>query len=175
MKATISDAQGALTIKNSIVFAAIIIASVLLIETVGYMIWRRFPAPLLVFFIAALLWKIGRRIGHSGFTRILNAASVGLAVFAVALFVAATIDGYYFPIQGYLSWGVFTTMLGWIAFHTWRAWKVLRDMNPLHLIHVTEGTDAIFAQMTYREIRSREAREEFEKVKNHPRVSAHLY
>lgn len=153
MKATARDVYNSLTVKNALLLGAIVGASVVLIDIVGYVIWRRFPIPTLIIFVAVLGWKIGRKIGHPGLSRVLNAASVGLGCFGVAAAFAAVIDGRLFPVMGYVSWSVHLTMWAWILFHVWRAWRVLKKMPPDRLIHVTEGTGMIFAQMTYREAR----------------------
>jgi hypothetical protein len=153
MKATARDVYQALTVRNVLIFGGIIALSIVLIDVLGYVIWRRFPIPTLIIFVAVLGWKIGRRIGHAGLSRILNAASVGLGCFGVAAAFAAVFDGRFFPVMGYVSWGTHITMWGWIAFHVWRAYRILKDMPPSRLMHVTEGTGMIFAEMTYRKAR----------------------
>jgi hypothetical protein len=151
MKATIRDVKDSLNIRNITVFATIIALSFALIELLGYVVWRRFPVPSLIVTVAVLGWRIGRRIGHPGLSKVLNAASVGLGAFGVMLWAAAVIDGWYFTVMGYVSWSVQMVMWAWIAFHIWRAWRVIKDMPPDRLMHVTEGTETIYAQMTYRQ------------------------
>lgn len=153
MKATIRDVYNALTLRNCIAFGGIVVASYFLIDILSYFIWRRFPVPVLVLTVAVLGWRIGRRIGHAGLSKVLNAASVGLGCFGGIIFIAAILDGWLFPEAGYISWISHISMWGWIAFHIRRAWCILRDMPAGRLIHVTEGTEAIYAEMTYREAR----------------------
>lgn len=172
MKATARDVYNSLTVKNALILGAIVGASVVLIDIVGYMIWRRFPIPSLIIFVAVLGWKIARKIGHEGLSRVLNAASVGLGVFGMVLWLAAIIDGRYFPVMGYISWSTHIVMWGWIAFHIYRAWRVLKNMPPDRLIHVTEGTGMIFAQMTYREARIAEVIERYDEAKGKMQFAA---
>jgi len=153
MKATARDVYNSLTVKNALLLGAIVGASVVLIDIVGYVIWRRFPIPTLIILTAVLAWKIARLIGHEGFIQVLNVGSFGLGGFGVTLFFAGIVDGWFWPTEGYVSWSTHIVMWGWIAFHIWRAWRVLKNMPPDRLIHVTEGTGMIFAQMTYREAR----------------------
>lgn len=162
MLSTLRDAYESLSVRNVVCLAAVAAVSWLLIEMVGYMVWRRFPIPTLIIFVAVLGWKIGRRIGHAGLSRVMNAASVGLGVFGLVHWLAAVIDGAYFPVMGYFSWSTHITMWGWIAFHIYRAWRVLKRMPPDKLQHVTEGTETIYAQMTYREARAREALKQYD-------------
>lgn len=162
MKATLHDVYDSLTWRNSLVFLGIVLLSIFSIDIVGYMIWRRFPAPLLVVGVAVLGWLIGHLIGHRGLAQVLNAASVGLGVFGALILCGAVVDGAIFPEKGYLSNGVQITMWSWIFFHIWRAWMVLQKMPPDRMIHVTEGTAAIYAQMTYREARAKEVLEKYE-------------
>ena len=157
MRSTIRDVYGSLTIKNAAILGAIVGSSVILIEVLGYLIWRRFPIPSLIIFSAAIVWKIARRIGHDGLSRVFNAASVGVGSFGIALFVGAIIDGALFPEYGYVSWSVTMSLWAWISFHAYRAWRILKAMTPDRLLHVTGGTGKIFAQMTYREARAHEA------------------
>lgn len=164
MRSTAKDVYNALTLRNSVAFGVIVGLSAGLIEVLGYAVWRRFPISTLVIIVAVLGWKICHRIGHSGLSRVLNAASVGLGCFGIAHLIAAVIDGRYFPAVGYTTWTTHITMWAWIAFHVLRAWRVLKNMPPDRLIHVTEGTEAIYAQMTYREARAREALEAYEEA-----------
>lgn len=172
MKATARDVYNSLTVKNALILGAIVGASVVLIDIVGYMIWRRFPIPSLIIFVAVLGWKIARKIGHEGLSRVLNAASVGLGVFGMAHVIAAVLDGRFFPNVGYITWTTHITMWGWIAFHIYRAWRVLKNMPPDRLIHVTEGTGMIFAQMTYREARIAEVIERYDEAKGKMQLAA---
>lgn len=165
MRATVQDAYNSLTLRNVLIILGIVMLSVVLIDLVGYVVWRRFPIPTLIICVAALGWKIGRKIGHAGLSKVTNAASVGLGIFGVVHWISAVIDGAYFPVMGYVSWTTHVTMWAWIAFHVWRAWRVLKQMPPDHLMHVTEGTEAIYAQMTYREARAREVLQDYEKAK----------
>jgi hypothetical protein len=167
MRATVKDVYSAVTVKNAVIFATIVATSIFLIEVLGYIIWRRFPVPSLIILVASLGWKIGRKIGHEGLSRILNAASVGLGVFGAALFCAAIIDGTLFPTFGYVSWSVQMTLWAWIAFHVLRAWRILKKMPPDHLTHVTEGTASIYAQMTYREARAQDALDAYHEATKH--------
>lgn len=157
MRSTLHDVYQALTVRNTIIVGSILAASVMLIDVLGYLIWRRFPIPALIICVAALGWKIGRRIGHAGLSRVLNAASVGLGVFGMALFAGAVVDGTFFAERGYVSWSITMTMWAWIAFHVWRAWRVLRSLPTDKLVHVTAGTEVIYAQMTYRAARAQDA------------------
>lgn len=165
MRATARDVIGALTLRNCAVFAGIVLLSLILIDAVGYVIWRRFPIPTLIITVAVLGWKIGRRIGHAGLAKVLNAASVGLGLFGVAIWVSALIDASYFPQVGYVTSTTTMAMWGWIAFHIWRAWRVLKTMPPDNLSHVTQGTAAIFAEMTYRRAEAQEVLERYDKAK----------
>lgn len=166
MRATVKDALGALSLKNCLVMVGIVVVSLLLIEAVGYVIWRRFPIPTLVICVAVLGWKIGRKIGHAGLSKVLNAASVVLGAFGVAIWLSALLDARLFPEIGYITWTVQTSMWGWILFNVWRAWRVLKTMPPDRLLHVTEGTEDIYAQMTYRQARIKQALEGYDKAKN---------
>lgn len=165
MRATIRDAYGALTPRNIALIIALVLLSVVMLNTVGYLIFRRFPIPTLIIYVAVLGWRIGRLIGHVGLSKLLNAASVGLGLFGIIHWFAAVIDGTYWPVYGYASWCVHSIMWGWIAFHLWRAYKVLKEMPPDHRMHVTEGTETIYAQMTYRQARIQKALESYEEAK----------
>lgn len=164
MRATIRDAYKALSLRNIAIFTAIVIFSYVLIDLVGYIVWRRFPIPTLIISVAILGWKIGRKIGHAGLAKLMNAASVGLGVFGIILWTAAVLDAQFFVERGYLSWATTMVMWAWITFHVWRAWDVLRTMPPDKLIHVTEGTEAIYAQMTYRAVRAQEALDAYQEA-----------
>jgi hypothetical protein len=171
MKATFRDVCNALTVRNAVILGIIVGVSVALIDVLGYVIWRRFPIPALIIFVAALGWKIGRRIGHVGLTRILNRASVGLGVFGLVLWAAAVIDGVFFTEHGYLTWTVMMSLWGWLSYHVWAVWQKIKNMPDDRLIHVTEGTEAIYAQMTYREARGREALKAYEDATKQMRVA----
>lgn len=165
MKATARDVYNSLTVKNALLLGAIVGLSVVLIDVLGYVIWRRFPIPTLIITTAVLGWKIGRVIGHPGLEKVLNAASIGLGCFGVAFWLAAVIDGKYFPSMGYVSWTVHNSMWAWILFHVWRAWRVLKKMPSDRMMHVTEGTGMVIAQMTYREARITEVIERYDDAK----------
>lgn len=165
MKATIRDTYNAITRRNLIALALFVIASVVVIDLFGYIVWRRFPIPTLIICVAVIGWKIGRVIGHAGLTSLLNAASFGLGCFGVAIWGAAIVDGRLFREVGHVTWAVQNLMWGWILYHVWGAWVILKNMPPNRLIHVTEGTEAIYAQMTYREARVTEVIERYDEVK----------
>lgn len=165
MSNPIRDVYNALTLRNTVAFSCILAISITSFLAFDFVVWRRFPIPMLILSVAFLGWQIGRLINHAGLSHILNAASAGLGCFGLAHCGAAIIDSNLFPVTGYCSWTVHMTMWGWILFHVTHAWKVLKSMPQDNMTHVTAGTEAIYAQMTYREVRSREAREAYETAK----------
>jgi hypothetical protein len=165
MQATLRDAYAALTPRNCLLFFGLAVCSGLLLGILGYMIWRRFPVPCEIIAVAFFAWKIARIVGHPGLEKVVNAGSLGLGGCGIMLLVFALIDGWLWPAQGYFSWAGQIILWGWILFNIWRAYVILKEMPPDRRIHVTESTADIYMQMTYREMRSREARQAYEKVK----------
>lgn len=163
MRATIKDAYSALTLRNCVAMAVIIAASVFSIDLVGYSVWRRFVLPSVIIGVAVMGWKIARLIAEAGLSRIINAASTGLVAFGLTLYLAALIDGLWFADRGYFSFTIMVLMWSWIAFHLYRALKVLKQMSPERRSIVTESTAVIYAQMTYREQQSKEVLDRYDK------------
>lgn len=153
MKSTIKDAFNAVTPRNTLIFAVAVVVSIISIDAFGYLIWRRFVTPSIIIAAAGIAWSIAQHINDPGLKRIVNAASVGLCGFAIALFAAAFLDALMFPNVGYLAFSTLTAMWLWITLHLWRVLHILRRMTAARKDIVTESTANIIAQMTHREER----------------------
>lgn len=153
MKSTIKDAYNALTLRNVTIIAFAVVASIVSIDLFGYLIWRRFVTPSIIIAAACIGWSIARHVNQEGLRRIVNATSVGLCGFAIALFIGAFVDALMFPNVGYFAFGIITAMWLWITLHMARALSILRRMPDVRKDLVTESTAVIIAQMTHREER----------------------
>lgn len=165
MRATFRDAYSACTWQNCLIFLGMIIISAVSISGYGYVEWRRFVAPTLIFYLAVTWWRVAREIAQDGLSRVVNAASVGLGIFAILFCGGALLDSFFAPV-GYFAFGVFILMLLWINFHSSRVHRVLHRMPLDKKRIITESSAVIVAQMQHEKDRGHAALASFELVKH---------
>lgn len=166
MRATFRDAYSACTWTNCLIFAGMIGLSILCISGYGYVEWRRYVAPTLIFYLAVTWWRVASEIAQDGLSRIVNAASVGLGIFAILFYVGAVLDSMLAPV-GYFAFGVFVLMLLWINFHSSRVRRVLHRMPIEKKRLITESSAVIVAQMQHEKERGHAVLASFEHVKQY--------
>lgn len=117
--------------------------SILAIDTFGYLIWRRFPVPLLLLLIASIWKRVARKVNELELSRI----SANVNTFAIVLLAGAFLDGYFFPAKGYITFLAFVVLFAWIAFESEIADKLLARMRPQEQRELTQNVHVILAKM----------------------------
>lgn len=125
-----------------------IVLSLIAIDTVGYLAWRRFPLPMLVITTAFIWIGIGKAINHPPLSKIVKGMSVGLCAFGITILVGAFVDAFFWAETGYLAFGGAVALWAWIAFESYRGLRVLDVMPEENKVRVTMSTAEIIAQMT---------------------------
>lgn len=115
----------------------------LAIDTFGYLIWRRFPVPLLLLLIASIWKRVARKVNELELSRI----SSNVNTFAVVLLAAAFVDGYFFPATGYFTFFSFVGLFAWIALESEIADRLLARMRPKERRELTQNVSVILAKM----------------------------
>jgi len=127
---------------------SVVALSVVAIETVGYLVWRRFPLPLLVIATAFIWVGIGKAINQPQLSKIVEGMSVGLCAFGALILIGAFLDAFLWADTGYLAFGGAVALWGWIAFESYRGAQILKEMPEENKVKVTMSTAEIITQMT---------------------------
>lgn len=125
-----------------------IILSIITIDTMGYLVWRRFPLPVLVIATAFIWVAIGKAINQPQLSKIVKGMSVGLCVFGVVILLGAFLDAFFWADTGYLAFGGAVGLWGWITLESYRGLQILRVMPEQNKVKVTMSTAEIITQMT---------------------------
>jgi len=131
-----------------VVMLSFIALSMITIETVGYLVWRRFPLPLLVIATAFIWVGIGKAINQPQLSKIVEGMSVGLCAFGALILIGAFLDAFLWADTGYLAFGGAVALWGWIAFESYRGAQILKEMPEENKVKVTMSTAEIITQMT---------------------------
>ncbi len=154
MRASIRDAGRFIRQPKSIAaLTAVFLLSAVGIELFGYLIWRRFPTPVLIITTAVLWLGIAKAINQPKLSAVIRLMAIGLCGFGAALVVGAFVDAVYFPALGYCTFTATVGLWGWFAFYSYRALIVLTNMSPAGRERVTSSSAVIIAEMTATEDR----------------------
>lgn len=164
MRATIRDTYNALTLRNIAVFGAITALAICWVVLLPLNV-RRLSTPSLILMVTAMGWQIARTVNEDGLSELINAASVGLAFFAVMLYCGAIFDSLWYPTTGYITGVVQMVLWSWIAVHLGRALSILRGLSPASQQLVTQSTASIVAQMRRRYSEANAALQNYDEVR----------
>jgi len=125
-----------------------LVLSTIVIDSAGYLVWRRFPLPLLVIATAFIWLKISKAVNQPQLSKMVKGMVVGLCLFGAFILAGAFIDAFLWAETGYLASIGTMALWGWITFQSYRGLQVLEVMPAENKLQVTMSTADIIVQMT---------------------------
>lgn len=162
MKAMLEDFKEA-TKKpiNIAICVAVVALSAATIQEFGYLVWRRFPIPLIVVTGGGVFLLLSKIFAQSKWGSAMLRANGLIGIVSGALMLTgAFLDAWLSPEVGYFLFFTFLTFCGMGLFNLFRVLKRARQMSQESIEKTTLGVEVAVAEMRIAGVRAKESLDE---------------